>query len=398
MDMTDTHILEALAAQARELAALRERLAVLPSFASTEALLDDLAGRTMDRVDRLMAIHRDAIEREIDVMRDAIVNGADVLTGAAGPVARADPPARKDIIFDENLVLARGLVDIQDGHGLVSEPVEIAAPVGPGQIIVAQGVGAASTADLLAWQICAGDAPCLGRYEIWDDGRWRFIGQVAQLPSDDDGWAAGLRIAPTGAYIGGATGGSLLRIGKIRFARPTRAEPAPLGALLRIGRIILHDALVQAGDPDDLPQAMGQHVGGRINGSGWHGREIGGGGAYRWMGARGDIRVDLKPGVARRLTIIGEDSVPHGVAPDEALRLVAGGQALPLTVSRIGKGWQRWIATADVPAALGGPDVLFELIPAPGVARSPRDYAAVDDSRILSFSVRAIAWDAVTTA
>lgn len=375
--------------QAAELATLKRRLEILPSFTSTDALLDSLAGRTLDRVDMLLSIYRDQVEQELAVMRDALVRQAggdaalDCLIAPEPVVWAPRTPERPDILFDEGLRLVSGRIDLRSGgarrHGVVSDALELhlASPIVPGQLVVAEGFGARCAADLLHWQISTAAGPCLGRYDLWEDGRWRFVGQLVRGPNvEGDGASDRLRIAPTLAYV-----------------------HAPIDApSLKIGAILLPDAFIGRVDGDDLPMAAACQIAGRIDGFGWHGREIGDNGPYRWMSEHAGVSVDLRPGPARRMTIIGEDSVPHDDVEGGALTLTGAGELLALQVQRNGQAgepWLRWVATADLPEALAGEDVPFALTPAPGVAKSPRDYASVDDGRVLSFSVRAIVWDVV---
>lgn len=374
-----------LGALARDLAALRQRVAGFPSFATTDALVEDVALRTLDRVDMLLALYRDGVEQELALMRDALVQVAQgvpdplaCLTGTVRPPRspRAERPA---LLFDEGLMLESGVIDVrregEHAHGLLREAVEIGleAPVAPGQLVVAQGVGARSAMDLLQWEMTVGGAPILGRYELWEDGRWRFVGRVMRVEAQaDEAWDK-LRIAPGGSFRHQPLEAAALAIADIRFPH----------------------ALVNAIDPADLPCGAAQHVAGPIGGSGWHRAEMGDWGAYRWMAEQGEVALDLQPGVARVLTLLGENSVPHEGEPDEALTLLCDGVVLDKQIEIAGSnaGWGRWKARAAVPADVGGMGARFALVPAPGMARPPRDFGAGDDPRILSFALRAMVWD-----
>jgi hypothetical protein len=239
--------------------------------------------------------------------------------------------------------------------------------VEPGQGVTIEGSGARGTSDLLGWQLWVGDAPCLGCYAIWPDGRWRFTGRALGLGG------AILRVRPTQDFA----------VADGDWLRWLRRKPAPPV----IERITVAEAPARILE-DDLPMAMGLHVAGARPGAGWHQREMGEG-PFRWMSERAEMRVELAPAVARRMVIFGEGAVP--LEAGEPLALLADGVAVALEVARPGKGWRGWSASAVVPGAASR----FELVAGAGVARSPRDFAGVDDGRMLSFAVRAVAWDVV---
>lgn len=383
-------VTNAIGAQAREIADLRNRLAILPGFKSTDALMDDLAKRVLDRVDMLMSIYRDNIEHELGLMRNELVKYATTggalgnpspvvaLSSVVAPVLKAsagDASLQQEIVFDETLALSSGIVDIKtDGaqiYGLLGDAIELTlpSPVRSGQLIVVEGIGAIRSSELLEWQFSGEDTPFLGRFEIREGGYWRFVGRMVR--DEGKGETRILRIAPTSSYT------------EVLSDEPT----------LKITRLSLPAGLVRAVNAADLPIAVAEHIAGKINGFGWHAEEIGADGAYRWMGLRAGLRIDLKHGPARKITIIGEDSVPHDVVDGEALQLYANYEQIPMQVRDTQKAMQRWAATVELSEAISGENVLFEFVSGEGVAKSPYDYASISDPRILSFSIRAISWD-----
>lgn len=379
-------LIRAIGAQAKDIARLRDRIDVLPGCDNTEGLLDMLANRVLDRVDMLMSIYRDNVEQELGVMRNELVRmagvvGHDQLDTVTAPVASARLPVTQApirIAFDETLEMAGGVIDlsVRDGVpvGTLRANIEVALPrpMSKAGAIMVEGVGANCTADLLQWEFVCEDACFFGRYEIWADGRWRFVGRI--VGDQQVGERAGiLLIRNTQAYLPKGGGESILSV----------------------ARITLANGLVQPDYGDDLPVAVADHVAGLGDGFGWHGAELGARGAFRWLSYRAGVRVNLKGGYARKLTLVGEDRVPHDYSAKNSLIIHGGGRQLVATMEPAKEHHYMWYAEASVPEKIKGRDLLFELSAGEGVAKSPRDYAGSGDSRVLSYSIRAIAWDIV---
>lgn len=378
-------VVQAVTALSREVAAMTRRVAVLPAVESTDGLIELLTARMLDRVDMLMAVYRDGIEQELALMRELITSGAstpggDLRSGTQLPVLMAKTDVKRGprvvppikIVFSETLPVVAGAMELVDdpygaAYASVAEraEIELGRPARVTQTLVVQGEGATSALALLAWKFEVGGCPLLGRYEVMSGGKWRFIGQFAQM-------------SPNMARLGRLTISS-----DHNYTDPTMPI-APL-KLVQVEFVDGHE--VQAGA--EMPSSVAYHVAGKFDGRDWHNAEKGADGWYRWGGGTPQFEAAVKAGAGRHLTLIGENHVP-GDPKGCAVRVNGTTELCDFRYPVAGK--RRWIlktVLTDRDATRLSADVVVP----PGFAKSPAEFEGSGDRRILSVSVRAIAID-----
>lgn len=378
--------MQAITALTRSMATLSRQVAVLPSAHNTDGLIEILSDRILDRVDMLMAIYRDDIEQELDLMRAQVLALSAKVSGSnedpilpvliARPSARAFSPPKSttiDVVLDEDLPVVHGTFKrITDPSGpaqtVIWEALEFALPAGirRNQTLVVRGAGATSARRLLAWQFHVSDEAILGRFEIGADGTWIFVGQFAQ-PAGERQPLERMTVFPGLAYV----------------------EDEVLPESLTITHLSFVDRHVSTASSEDLPVAAAYHVAGAIDGRGWHRPESGTEAWFRWGGEAPGIQSHLRPGLARRIIVIGENHVP-GEPRETAIRV--NDATLPSTFRFTEKAFQRWILEADAPAATSA-RTWTDLVLPHDFAKSPAAFEGSGDRRVLSISVRAIALD-----
>lgn len=371
---------------ARDIADLRDRVAVLPSVTTTDALVDELGARIIDRVDMLLAIYRDGVEQELELMRSLLLSAATGSGTGSLPLAvikhttAMAAPAQTRSRYDQEIsatafehVVTGGDLDIQDGtrgptaqiRGLVD--FELPKPIKPGQIVVLEGRGLASAEEALSWQVQVGGHAILGRTFRTPSGAWRFVGQSVDTRATASPL---LNLRHDDAY-GGRT---------------------PANQILEVSRIVVTDANVSHVEINgEAACGFATHIASRAVGLGWHAGEFGVDAYFRWAGTVSSIRADVQATQPSRLTIIGEKWIPGAL---QHLFVRVNHAALPIEIEEFDEGFKRWIAIAEVPRdLLDGQAAHIEIGVPAAIAQSPAQFEGSGDRRVLSVGVRAIAID-----
>lgn len=382
---------QALAALTADIARLERRVAPLPHHHDSASLVGALGGQILERVDNLLSIYRDQIEQELQTMRAALVS---IAQGSAGdgpilPVVAAPTPssgvedfgAAPTVDFVTRTPrLERGVIDIRasgDGGRLAvaSGRVDIALGrrVRPANLVVVEGEGARSAQALLGWRFAAGGRPLLGRYQVWADGAWRFIGALAPHSADMERLDL-LTIEPCQNYI-----------------EPSWAQPS-----LEIRWIDIRNGVAAPLQRrQEAPDSIAEHLGGAIVGAGWHDAQEDEHGWLRWASADSRVKADLEPGCDCAITVIGAGAIAGAL---EAFYLKVNDETLPAALRRVERPGVGWIAEARAPAPSEGGVFWAQFGASGGGARSAVEDGRGDDARVLSVSARAVVWRRVGEA
>jgi hypothetical protein len=268
-----------------------------------------VTAKVVEPVDMLLNVHRDSVEREMSVVRrqiteiirhipdidlDFLAPSASLPTiedvalpspAAFDPIDRSLPMAVFDLSTRSPLVQPYGEVKwVATGEDPCiaitgNGAIELDAPLGDNADIVIRGTGAGDAAEFSALVVGFNGRPMSGRFDVYADGHWAFLGSAIE------GAEAAASAKPTLVfdYLSGISRPSgRLRIHEISFFAPSRApsrvEPnPPTAAILNLGR--------ESGS------------------SGWHPVEAGQRGGICWMGEIGDVSIAVQPAGLYRVSI-----------------------------------------------------------------------------------------------
>jgi len=211
-----------------------------------------VTAKVVEPVDMLLNVHRDSVEREMSVVRrqiteiirhipeidldflipsaalPAIEDVALASPAAFDPIDRSQPMAIFDLSTRSPLVQPYGDVrwvasGDEPGVALAGNgAIELDAPLGDNADVVVRGSGARDVSEFSALMVGFNGRPMSGRFDVYADGRWAFLGSAIE------GAEAAPSAKPTLAfdYLSGISRPSgRLRINEISFFC---AGPRPL--------------------------------------------------------------------------------------------------------------------------------------------------------------------------
>lgn len=268
-----------------------------------------VTARVVEPVDMLLNVHRDSVEREMAVVRRqiteiirhipdidldylapsptvaAIEDVVVPMPAAFDPIDRSQPMVTFDLSTRSPLVQPYGEVKWfasggESGVALGGNgTIELDAPLGDDADVVIRGSGAHDASELSAIVVALNGRPMSGRFDVFADGLWAFLGSAIE------GSVGGSQARPTltFSYLSGvAQPSGRLRMHEISFFAPgrgpLRVEPnAPTAAILNLGR--------------------------EASSAGWHPAEAGQRGGICWMGELSDVSVNLRSTGSYRVSI-----------------------------------------------------------------------------------------------
>jgi hypothetical protein len=258
-----------------------------------------VTAKIVEPVDMLLSVHRDTVEREMAVFRRQITEiirhvpgvDADFLAPSAPapaiedvavpPSSAFDPIDRSRPMMAFDLSTQSPQVQVSDDlrwsasggvAGIVlsgNGTIEFDASLGDDADVLIRGSGALDAAEFNAIVIGFNGRPMSGRFDVFADGRWVYLGSA--IEDTDNRFQA--RPVLSFEYLPRLSRASgRLRINEVSFFAPGRGPSrveavAPTAAIVNLGR--------------------------ESSAAGWHPAEAGGHGGICWMGELSDVSVNL---------------------------------------------------------------------------------------------------------
>ncbi|HEX3663651.1 MAG TPA: hypothetical protein VHU23_00230 [Rhizomicrobium sp.] len=260
-----------------------------------------VTARVVEPVDMLLSVHRDSVEMELAVVRRQITEimrhipdlDQDLLAPSASVPAIHDVEVPEPAVFDPidrsrpmaTFDLSAQSPDVQcygdirwaaaggePGFVLIGNgTIEVNVTVGDDADVVIRGSGAHDASELSAIVVAFNGRPMSGRFDVFADGFWVFLGSAIEGAAD----AAPARPTIAFNYLSGiARPSGRLRLNEISFFAPGRG-PSRIEA--------------------NVPTAAIVNLGREASSAGWHPVEAGGRGGICWMGELSDVSVNLSP-------------------------------------------------------------------------------------------------------